>query len=99
MRDLSLQACKRYSPSGTAFARLRHSGESPMKYMLVVFTVASAALIQQPTAQPTPTPHPPRPGTLNYVEGEASIGAQALTANAIGTVDLAAQQTLTTRTG
>jgi hypothetical protein len=77
----------------------RQPGESPMKQMLVVFAIASAALMQQPTGQPTPTPHPPRPGTVNYLEGEASIGAQALNANAVGTVDLDAQQTLTTGTG
>jgi hypothetical protein len=72
-----------------------------MKHLLVVLAVASTALTQQTPGQPIPTqtPHPPRPGTVNYVEGEASIGAQALNANAVGTVDLAAQETLTTKTG
>ena len=39
------------------------------------------------------------PGTLNYVEGQASIGSQNLNADSIGTSRLEPQQTLTTEKG
>ena len=48
------------------------------------------------------TPDPPTtayPGTLNYVDGQASIGSQALNSNSIGSVTLAAGQTITTEQG
>jgi len=44
-------------------------------------------------------PRMARPGSINYVEGDASIGAQALNANSAGSVDLEKGQTLTTQTG
>lgn len=39
------------------------------------------------------------PGTLNYVEGQASIGAENLSPKSVGPVDLAGGQTLVTRNG
>jgi hypothetical protein len=42
---------------------------------------------------------PALPGTLNYVEGQASIGREALNAKSVGSVDLQTGQTLTTETG
>lgn len=39
------------------------------------------------------------PGTLNYVEGQASIGDQSLDAKSVGSVTLQAGQTLNTGTG
>ncbi|MGA2880965.1 MAG: FecR domain-containing protein [Bryobacteraceae bacterium] len=42
---------------------------------------------------------PPRPGSINYVEGQASIGAISLTAGAIGTAVLEKDQLLTTQAG
>lgn len=42
---------------------------------------------------------PGRPGTLNYVEGQASVGAQSLDANSVGAVELHPGQTLTTQNG
>lgn len=39
------------------------------------------------------------PGTLNYVEGQASIGDQTLNSKSVGSVDLQAGQTLSTGTG
>jgi hypothetical protein len=39
------------------------------------------------------------PGTLNYVEGQASAADQALSAKSIGSVELQPGQTLTTRAG
>jgi hypothetical protein len=43
--------------------------------------------------------HTPRPGSINYVEGQASVGAEPLDPNAIGSVDLAKDQFLTTQAG
>ena len=39
------------------------------------------------------------PGTLNYVDGQASIGSQTLSSNSIGSATLAAGQTITTEQG
>jgi FecR protein len=39
------------------------------------------------------------PGTVNYVEGQVSIGSQTLSASSIGSAVLAPQQTLTTEQG
>lgn len=39
------------------------------------------------------------PGTLNYVEGQASVGNQTLDSKSVGSVGLQAGQTLTTGTG
>ncbi len=51
----------------------------------------------------TPTraqnPHAARPGSINYVEGKASIGTQALGANSPGSVELERNQTLATEDG
>ncbi len=47
-------------------------------------------------AEPPKTAYP---GTLNYVEGQVSIGSQNLDANSIGVARLEPQQTLTTEKG
>jgi len=44
-------------------------------------------------------PRPARPGSLNYVEGQAAIGPNALGLASIGAVELGKDQTLTTQTG
>ena len=43
--------------------------------------------------------NPVRPGTINYVEGQASIAGQALDAKAIGTAELQPGQSLDTQSG
>jgi hypothetical protein len=43
--------------------------------------------------------HPARPDSINYVEGEASIGAQALRSDSPGSVALEKDQILTTKAG
>jgi hypothetical protein len=48
---------------------------------------------------PYPMAGPPRPGSLNYLEGQASIGAMPLTPRAVGSAVLDAGQTLTTQAG
>jgi hypothetical protein len=42
---------------------------------------------------------PPQPGTINYIEGQAAIGAQALTEKSVGSAKLEAGQSLTTENG
>src|SRR5690348_2557768 len=42
---------------------------------------------------------PPQPGTVNYIEGRASIGAVALTDKSVGSARLAAGQSLSTDDG
>ena len=42
---------------------------------------------------------PPQPGTVNYIEGQAAIGAQALTEKSVGSSKLEAGQSLSTENG
>jgi hypothetical protein len=42
---------------------------------------------------------PPQPGTVNYIEGQAAIGSQALTEKSAGSTKLAAGQSLSTENG
>ena len=46
-----------------------------------------------------PNSHTPRPGSINYVEGQASVGTEPVDPNSIGSVDLAKGQSLTTQAG
>jgi hypothetical protein len=43
--------------------------------------------------------NPPQPGTLNYIEGQASIGSQALDSKSVGSAELQAGQVLATQNG
>jgi hypothetical protein len=54
-----------------------------------------AAVLSAPAWGATPA----LPGTVNYVEGQASIGDEVLNSKSVGSVDLAVGQTLTTGTG
>ncbi len=66
------------------------------------FIVPVAALLlastQAATAQ-TQNPQPARPGSINYVEGNATIGSQTLNADSAGKVELEKNQTLNTQDG
>ncbi len=42
---------------------------------------------------------PPQPGTINYIEGHAAIGAHSLTDKSVGAARLAAGQSLSTESG
>jgi FecR protein len=57
-----------------------------------------AAALSTPIARSEPA-KTAYPGTLNYVEGQVSIGSQSLGANAIGSARLEPRQTLTTQQG
>jgi hypothetical protein len=43
--------------------------------------------------------NPPQPGTVNYVEGQASVGTESLNSNSVGSTELQAGQILTTQKG
>jgi hypothetical protein len=58
-----------------------------------------AATLSTPARASETTPEQAVPGTLNYVEGNVSIGTQHLTAKSIGTAQLQAGQSLTTEAG
>lgn len=45
------------------------------------------------------TPHAPRPGAVNYVEGQVTVGNQTISPNSIGMVELSANQAITTQAG
>lgn len=47
----------------------------------------------------TQNSRPAQPGSINYVEGQASVGAQELDPNSVGSVQLQAGQTLNTQNG
>jgi hypothetical protein len=65
---------------------------SGVKWIAIFFL---AAILSAPAWGATPA----LPGTLNYVEGQASIGNEALNSKSVGSVDLVAGQTLTTGAG
>jgi hypothetical protein len=59
-----------------------------------------AAALAMPTVGETPTQRgPANPGTINYIEGQASIGNRPIAENQAGTAMLQANQTLTTDSG
>lgn len=59
-----------------------------------------ALALALPASGETPSSRPnPVPGTINYVEGQVSIGGAPVPANAAGTAELPAGQTLTTADG
>src|SRR5215472_1397361 len=67
------------------------------KNPMVAALVAAAALMM-PAWGSTTEPRIAVPGTLNYVEGQASIGSQAVDSQSIGT-ELQSGQSLTTQKG
>lgn len=58
-----------------------------------------AAMVAAPGRGQTSNPRPPRIGDINYVEGQASIGGQALTPDLVGVATLEKDETLTTGAG
>lgn len=64
----------------------------------VLGTLALAAVLVVP-AWASPDTHSALPGTLNYVEGQASIGSETLNAKSIGSAELQTGQVLSTENG
>jgi len=59
-----------------------------------------AAMLSVPAVADTPAQRgPANPGTINYVEGQVSIGNQPLGASSAGSVVLGPDETLTTGNG
>jgi len=58
-----------------------------------------AAILVVPALGANSGTHSALPGTVNYVEGQASIGNEMLDAQSVGSADLQTGQTLTTRNG
>lgn len=69
-----------------------------MRNSLVTSFVLTAALIVPARASNTDT-HTAMPGTLNYLEGYASIGDEALNSKSVGAAELQPGQNLTTENG
>jgi hypothetical protein len=73
-----------------------------LQLKLIGCLVAAVALVlptQAASANDSNRSETAYPGTLNYVEGQASIGSETLDSNSIGNVQLQADQTLTTQNG
>jgi len=69
-----------------------------MKVRLAFISAVFLALIV-PRAAWCDVAHSGRPGSVNYIEGQATIGSEVLTANSAGSVELGKGQTLTTQAG
>ena len=63
-----------------------------MMATLFLAAVSSTRLLHGDTS----TNSPPPPGSLNYVEGNASIGAQTLDSKSVGSIELQRGQALST---
>jgi hypothetical protein len=64
-----------------------------------VASLILGTLLSLPAMASTPSADQAVPGSLNYVEGQASIGTQALGSKSIGTAQLQTGQTLSTEKG
>src|SRR5579863_3130427 len=53
----------------------------------------------QNQAPPYPNTRPAGPGSINYVEGQASLDGQPLSSQSVGSAQMQAGQTLTTQPG
>ena len=52
-----------------------------------------------PGPPPGPEPHAPRPGAVNYIEGQVTTGNQTIGQNSIGMVELGPNQPISTQAG
>src|SRR5579862_8166574 len=76
---------------GKANTMIRRS-LSILIFGFILVTIGSARVWGQ-------NPHPARPGSINYVEGKASVGTQVLGPSSPGSIELEKGQTLTTEDG
>lgn len=70
-----------------------------MKTKVAVIGSTFLSLFWGAFAQGADVPTSARPGTVNYVEGEASVGKLSLSARSIGTVEMKPGQSLRTESG
>ena len=64
-----------------------------------IVSLVLAVILSAPAFAVSPDAHSALPGTLNYVEGQANIGAETLNGNSIGSATLQPGQTLNTGNG
>src|SRR5690242_8230431 len=64
-----------------------------------IVSLVLAVILSAPAFAVSPDAHSALPGTLNYVEGHANIGAETLNGNSIGSATLQPGQTLDTGKG
>lgn len=69
------------------------------RWKTAVVTTFLAMVLSVPAWSAYPDKRSAMPGTLNYVEGQASIGDQVLNSKAVGATELQAGQTLRTENG
>ena len=69
------------------------------RWKMMATSFALAALLSVPAWSDSDTRHTAMPGTLNYVEGQASIGDQTLGSNSVGTATLQNGDVLQTGNG
>jgi hypothetical protein len=72
---------------------------SRLKAIAIAASFFLAAVLVVPAFGANSDTHSALPGTLNYVEGQASIGNETLDAKSIGSAELQTGQTLTTQNG
>ncbi len=72
--------------------RLPGLGVTASSFLVVLISVSGVLA-------DTTTKSPPQPGTLNYVEGQVSIGTQKLNSKSVGSAELRQGQSLTTENG
>ena len=71
-----------------------------MRSTLILITALFLSAVQStPALAQTQNSHPARPGSINYVEGQASIDGHALNSSSAGSVELEKGQSLTTQAG
>jgi hypothetical protein len=69
------------------------------KQYAIVLSLVLGTFLSVTPAQATEAARTARPGSLNYVEGQVTIGNQAVDAKSIGSVELAPGQSLATTAG
>ncbi len=70
-----------------------------VKPFYVAATLTALAWSQPPARVPGPAANPPRPGSVNYVEGQAFLDGSELKPSDIGKLELGRNQSVTTQTG
>lgn len=73
--------------------------KATMQRCLLAAILAVPVWAQAPTVPPVPAPHLARPGSINYVEGQATLGTVPLDASCVGTLEVTRDQALTTQAG
>jgi hypothetical protein len=67
--------------------------------LAVILTVPGWSQTLQTPVRQGPAPHPARPGSINYVEGQAALGTTTLDASCVGILEMERDQPVTTEAG